>query len=205
MIANLSNLVRLKKSQIKPAAEMLARAFQDDPLFAFFIPDASERKNKSPSIFQVMIHYGLLYGETYATSPNLEGVAVWLPSEKAHMTLWGDIRSGGLSLFLKLGIKSVLRQLSYSDYGYSVHKRHAPFRHWLLQPLGIDPMFQGKGYGSTLLKAMFARIDQEHLPCYLDTQTEKNVSFYQQHGFKVVEEFTLPGTKFNNWAMLREV
>lgn len=110
-----------------------------------------------------------------------------------------------MSLFLKLGIKTALRQLSYTDYGYSVHKRHASFRHWVLQPLGVDPMFQGKGYGSTLLKAMFARIDQEHLSCYLDTQTEKNVSFYQHHGFKVVEEFTLPGTKFNNWAMLREV
>ena len=45
-------------------------------LFAFFIPDASERKNKSHYIFEFLIRYGVLYGEAYATSSNLEGVAV---------------------------------------------------------------------------------------------------------------------------------
>jgi len=204
MVADLSNLVRLQKSQIKPAAEMLTRAFQDDPLSAYFIPDASERKNKSPYIFQVLIRYGILYGEVYATSPNLEGVAAWLPSEKADMALWRSIWSGGLSILFKLGIKALRRQLAFADCAYSIHKRHAPFRHWFLQPIGVDPVFQGKGYASTLLKAMFVRIDKEHLPCYLDTQTGKNVSIYQHHVFKVVEEFKTPGTDFSNWAMLRE-
>ena len=83
MGADLNDLVRLTKAQIKPAAETLVQAFQDDPLIAYFIPDASERNNKSPYIFHLLIRYGLLYGEVYAISPNLEGVAVWLPSEKA--------------------------------------------------------------------------------------------------------------------------
>ncbi len=204
MIADLNNLVRLKEPQIKPAAEMLGRAFQDDPLFTHFFPDASERKSKLPYIFKFLIRYGVWYGEVYATSPNLEGVAVWLPPEKADMTLRRMIWSGDFSILFNLGMKFISRQRSITDYILSIHKRHAPFRHWFLQSIGVDPMFQGKGYAGTLLKAMFARIDQEHLPCYLETQNEKNVSIYQHYGFKVVEEFAIPGTEFSNWAMLRE-
>ena len=204
MVSDLNNLVRLQNSQIKPAAEMLARAFQDDPLSGYFFPDASERKNKLPYIFEFLIRYGVLYGEVYAISPNLEGVAVWLPSEKADMTLWRMIWSGGLFMLLKLGIKSILRQMSATDYMFSIRKRYVPFRYWFLQSIGVDPVFQGKGYAGTLLKAMFARTDKEHLPCYLTTENEKNVPFYQHYAFKVVEKVIIPGTEVITWAMLRE-
>ena len=51
---------------------------------------------------------------------------------------------------------------------------------------------------------MFARIDREHLSCYLETLTEKNVPIYQHFGFKVAEESTIPSTDITIWAMLRE-
>lgn len=203
----MKNLIRLNKSQIKPAGKMFAKTFQDDPLFTYFIPNASERKNMAPYIFEFIIRYGVLYGEVYAISPNLEGVAGWLPSEKAKMTLWGMIRAGFssfYSLYSKVGKDVISRMRSFDKYVSSIHKRHTPFSHWLLSFIGVDPMFQGKGYASTLLKAMFARIDQEHLPCYLETQNEKNVPLYQHYGFKVVEEVIIPGTKTSHWAMLRE-
>jgi ribosomal protein S18 acetylase RimI-like enzyme len=204
MAAELNNLVRLQKSQIKPAAEMLARAFQDDPSFIYIFPDVSQRKNKLPYLWQCNVRYGVLYGQAYAISPNLEGVAVWLPYEKADMSLWGMIRTSPLPMLPKIGWGPCRRGWLFNKYANAVHKRHAPSRHWFLQSLGVDPVFQGKGHASTLLRAMFAIIDKEDLPCYLDTQTEKNVSMYQHYGFKVVEEFKIPGTEFRNWAMLRE-
>ncbi len=38
MTDDLDGLVRLERSQIKPAAEVLARAFYDDPLFTYYFP-----------------------------------------------------------------------------------------------------------------------------------------------------------------------
>lgn len=198
------NLVRLTKAQVKQAGEMFARVFQDYPLLTYVIPDATERENISHVFFEVLVRYGVLYGEVYAISSNLEGVAMWLPSEKADMTLWRMIRCGVFSLLFKLGKKAISRIKSYSDYAFSMHKRHAPFRHWYLSFIGVDPMFQGKGYASTMLRTMFTRIDQEHLPCYLETHNEKNVSIFQHYGFKIVEEDVIPGTEINHWAMLRE-
>lgn len=204
MTVDLNNLIRLTKAQIKPAAEILVRAFQDNPGIVYYFPDEYERKRKLFYIFQYTIRRGLLYGEVYTTSPNLEGVAVWLPSENTRMTLWKVIRNGGLSMLLKVGRKNVSKEMSFGGYLGSIHKRHTPFRHWYLFGLGVNPDYQGKGYASLLLKAMLARIDKEHLPCYLETQNEKNLPIYQHYGFKVVEESIVPGTKLTNWAMLRE-
>jgi len=204
MVADSNNLIRLTKAQVKPAAEMMARAFQDDSISAYFFPDVTERKNKMPYGFQSLIRYGLLYGEVYATSPNLEGAAVWLPSDRANMTLWGIIRSDMLSMLFKIGLKNISRQRTLGEYTSSVHKRLVPFQHWYLQLIGVAPAYQGKGYASMLLKPMFARIDKEHLPCYLETQMEKNVPIYQHYGFKVVEEGKVPGSEVTLWSMLRE-
>ena len=204
MVDDLNNLVRLQKSQIKPVGEMLARAFQDDPLSAYIIPDASRRENMLPYGFEFVVRLGVSYGEVYATSPNLEGIAAWLPSEKANMTLWRMIRNGALPLCFRFGKQTILRQSHVFNFTSSMHKRHAPFRHWYLSLLGVDPEFQGKGYASTLMEAMLARIDRERLPCYLETQKVKNVSIYQHYGFKVVEDGIIPGTDIRIWAMLRE-
>ena len=42
------------------------------------------------------------------------------------------------------------------------------------------------------------------LPVYLETAEEQNVRFYEHFGFTVVDESTVPGTNFTNWAMLRD-
>jgi len=204
MATDIDNLFRLREARVKPAAEMLARAFQNDSLYAYVIPNADERKKTLPYYFQFRIRYGVLYGEVYAISSNLEGLAVWVPSDKIHMTQWRMFRAGGFSLYLKAGNNVISRLNSIEDYVFSIHRRHADFPHWHLSPIAVDLSFQGKGYARTLLKAMLTRIDQEELPCFLETQSEKNVSIYQRYGFKVVERGVIPGTEIPHWAMLRE-
>jgi len=85
-----------------------------------------------------------------------------------------------------------------------VHKRLAPFKHWFLQTIGVDPQFQGKGYAGKLIRAMLGRIDKEDLPCYLETLDEKNVWLYEHFGFRVIEKSAIPRTDITVWAMLRE-
>ncbi len=203
---DLEDLVRLAEDQVKPAAEALARAFQDDPLMAHFIPDASRRKSLLPRWYRMVTRNGVLYGEVYATSASLEGVAAWFPPGKAKITSWRMIRVGGLSLvYFYLRTRDVVsRVMSYLEYTSELQERHAPFPHWYLFPIGVDPIFQGKGYGSRLLRPMLVRIDQENLPCYLETDTERSVSIYQHYGFEVVERGIVPGSEVSHWAMLRE-
>jgi len=204
MVTNLNNLVHLTEKDIKPAARMLVRAFYDNPVFVHYFPNSSKRENKLQLTFEFMIRDGIRNGEVYTTSSKLEGVSIWLTSEKARMTIWRVLRGGGISLFLKVGRKSVFKMIRVYNYIYSMHDRLAPFRYWYLSLIGVDPDHQGKGYGGILLKSMFSRIDKEGLPCYLDANDEKNVSIYKHYGFKVIKQYRIPRTNYDNWAMLRE-
>jgi ribosomal protein S18 acetylase RimI-like enzyme len=67
----------------------------------------------------------------------------------------------------------------------------------------VDHKFQGNGYASKLLRPMLKRLDEEVVPCYLETLEKHNVGLYEHFGFKVVDESNVPGTDLTNWAMLR--
>jgi len=203
-MSNDSNtVVRLNKHHIKPASEVLARAFDDYPIAEFAFPDVEERETRGPCMYEFTLNYGIHYGEVHATSERLEGVAIWLPPDMVSTTLWRLLRSGALPIMLRFGRGAGTRMAQFGRNIESIHKRNAPFRHWYLWTIGVDPQHQGKGHASTLLRAMFTSIDEEGLPCYLETQKEKNIPMYEHFGFKVVEQFVIPGTNFTNWAMLR--
>jgi ribosomal protein S18 acetylase RimI-like enzyme len=197
-------LYRLKKGDVKRAAEVMAWAFRDYPLFVYFIPKESTRKRKQPFIFRSLLRHGLIDGEVYATSPKLEGIAVWFHSDRERETLWSKISSGFVLMPFVVGIGVLRRQIAFGRWSTPVRKRCVPGRHWFLELLGVEPAYQGRGYASALLRPMLERIDREGLPCYIETQAEKNVALYEHLGFKVVEEGTMPGSEVRSWAMVRE-
>ena len=90
------------------------------------------------------------------------------------------------------------------EYIEKKHKELAPFKHWYLAMLAVDPQHQGKRHASRLLNEMLSNIDKDGLHCYLETGGENNVSMYQHFGFEVVDEFVVPGTKDRLVAMLRK-
>jgi len=206
LLADSHSFVCLTKTEIKPAADVLSRAFHNYPLFANFIPATSKRAFLLSDLFQFLIRYSVLHGEVYATSPRLEGIAVCFPSEKAKMTLWKMVRIRGFTLIYDYfrAAKLISRLLSYNEYASKLHNRHAHCPHWHLFLIGVDPVFQGRGYASALIKPIISQLDRERLPCYLETQDEENIPIYQHYGFKVVEVGTVPGTGLNHWAMLRK-
>ncbi|MBN1253765.1 MAG: GNAT family N-acetyltransferase [Deltaproteobacteria bacterium] len=204
MVTDLANLFRIKKSHIKPAAAVVARAFQDNAIFVHCMPDADTRKQILHHLFQFRLRCGVLYGEVYAISPNLEGLAVWFPSKHVQMSLWQMLRAGGFGFYLKAGDKLAATLHAIEEYILSFHRRLLDFPYWHLSPLAVDPPFQGRGHATALLKAMFARTDRENLPCFLETQNARSMRFYKRFGFRVIEKGVIPGTEIPHWAMLRE-
>lgn len=204
MTTKLENLTPLSYTQVKEASRVLALALQDYPLHIAIFPDPLEREEKSPYFLEVVIRYGIRFGVACATSPNMEGILVWLPSQNADYALRKLIRSGMLTCLLKIGIRPVLRMLSIANYFSKLHEKHAPFPHWYGWYVGVKPEFQGKGYGRTLVEAMLARADSDNLPCYGETHTEENVPLWKHYGFKVVDQVYIPGTSFKHWILLRD-
>jgi len=194
---------KTSNSQKKKIAEMLAHAFGDDLMAQYVFAGAVSIEANLPNFYEIPLRYGLRHGEVYVTSSNLEGVAVWLPSEKAYMSTWRVLQSGAFFNLMRMGSKPGERIGRLGNFLDMKHKLHAPEQHCYLYVLGVDPSFQGQGNASKLLKPKLAELDKAGLPAYLETQKEQNVTLYQHFGFDLVEEFTLPGTTLVTWAMKR--
>ena len=145
-----------------------------------------------------------MHGEVYAPSKNIEGVAVWLPSNKAEISKMNAIRVGGWKLYFQLGFSTVSRLESANHYSIDLRNKVVKQSYWYSGPIGVAPEHQGKGYARILLKAMLNRLDSEKMPCFLETQTEKNVALYGRYGFEVVEKGMIPGTTLTHYGMLRK-
>ncbi len=163
----------------------------------------SDKDKILPYFLSFPVYAGIKYGEVYASSLNFEGIAVWIPSDKP-LTFWRILRSVPLSKIIGFGRSGASKMQRFSEHIDTVHKRLAPFKHWYLQAIGVDPKFQGKGYASKLIRPMLSRIDDEHLRVYLETIDEKNVSIYERFGFRTIGKSVFPGDSFTSWAMLRE-
>jgi len=200
----LEDILRLNKTHIKAAIKVLTRAFQDYPLFNYYYPDKITKEKIAYYFSSVAIFRGMSYGELYATSHNLEGVSIWMPSDEYQMNFWRLLRSVPLHVLFGFGRYGGNKMRDLGQHIDIVHYRLAPFRHWYLQTIGVEPQFRGKGYASRLLRPMLTRIEEEGLPCYVDTLAEQNVLIYEHLGFKVIEETTVPRTTLTNWAMLKK-
>ena len=85
----------------------------------------------------------------------------------------------------------------------SMRDDHPSTPHLYLSVLGVDPPRQGQGVGSRLIAPGLELCDREGVPAYLETARERNVVFYERHGFRVTHELTLPrGPRL--WLLWRE-
>jgi len=117
-------------SRKKQIAEMLTRAFHDDPMAHYVFPEAENRDDKLPNFYEIPLRYGLHYGEVYVTSLNLEGGAVWIPSEKEYMSMWRMILAGAFFNMMRMGSKAAERIGQLGACLDERHKLYTPERHW---------------------------------------------------------------------------
>ena len=195
--------IPMDSALVKKAGKLLGRAFQDDPVGSYHIPDPARRARLSHYKYEMVVRLGLSHGEVYITSDKMEGLAVWLPSDISVSWL-RMIEMGAWVLPFKFDIGFIKRMIKTNRHSNIMHHRFAPFPHMYLGILGVEPEHQGNGYASNLLTPMLERLDRQQLPCYLDTEKEANVTLYEHFGFKVVDVSTHPGTDLKFWAMLRK-
>jgi len=200
-----NKLLRLTRKDRDAGAAVLGRAFTEYELLRYHFQDKTERHAVAVTFGFVALSVCLKYGEAYASSAKMEGVAAWLPPGKAPFGGWRIIRSVPLSVLFRFGRQGASRMQAYGRYIDNMHRKLVPYPHWYLQIIGVDPAYQGQGFSSQLVRPMLERIDREHLPCFLETNTEKKVAIYRRFKFEVVSEDKIPGTEVTSFAMLRKV
>ena len=197
-------LLGLTLKERDAAAAVLGRAFADYEFLRYYFPDETQRHTMANTFVIIALSVCLKYGEAYATSEQMEGVAAWLPPGKAPFGIWQVVRSVSLPIILRFGRQGAGRMQGYARFVEKIHRKLLPYQHWYLQVIGVDPAYQGQGFSSRLIRPVLERIDREQMACALETNIDKNVAIYRRFGFEVISEDKMPGTPVTSFLMLRK-
>jgi ribosomal protein S18 acetylase RimI-like enzyme len=197
-----TKMIRLGVDDIDWATKLLTEAFLDEPPSTHLF--RGPRRGAQVDYFmRCGCAYALLFGECY-TTPEREGVALWLLPGETAMTFGRMYRAGMLSAPFRLGPGAFSRFMDFVGHTDKLHKKAAPMPHYYLFTLGVRPAAQGRGVGRRLLEGMLERVDAERAPAYLETQKAENVGLYRKFGFEVAAEGAFPKLEgLSNWGMLR--
>lgn len=195
----------IEAEQFSETIEMLARAFETDPLFRFLLPEPGTRMAWLRFIMGAMVAmnrpHGLLFTLEHPGAIQA-AVAVHVPGAYKEIyrhlvryllepTTW---RAGRPSLpFLVRAVRLLA----------TIDRLHPKDPHYYVQCLGVDPDRQGKGLGGRLLDSVLTMARRDRMPTYLETSNPDNLIFYRRFGFEVLSEVALSGDYPPVWTMLR--
>ena len=180
-------------------ASVLARAFCEDPVFSWLLPDGRGRLEIEERLFGLWLRRLFFrQGESYTTD-RLAGTAIWqLPAQ------W---RVGALEQLrlLPAMVQILGRRTPHVVRALTLLESHHPETpHYYLALLGVAPEWQGRGIGSALLGPVLGRCDSDRLGAYLEASSPRNRALYERYGFEVTNEVRAARDAPPWWCMWRE-
>ena len=189
---------------VDAAATVLLRAFADDPGLRFVLPDPVARERLGHALAHAVLRYALRCGTPLATPGAVRGVALWFAPDAPIPTHEDLIETGLAAIPDRIGPAAWGRFQRLLDHLDALHPLHAPEPHWYLAMLGVDPAWQRRGIGESLLRPIFAAADRGGLCCYLEAPTAENARYYERRGFRVLAETDVPDSGVHVWLMRRD-
>jgi ribosomal protein S18 acetylase RimI-like enzyme len=192
----------LGTADVPAAADVLARAFYENPVFMqVFAEDAPAKRLRHVQ--------GCMLGFVKATQRDGVGEIVKVDSKVAAVSLAfapGKFPPGVIAQLI--GARGPLacgprRALRLARVDQEMRKSHLREPHWYLWFLGTAPDQQGKGLGSRLLRSLSAKSLASQVPCYLETEKASSVRLYEKHGYVVTGEDVLRSIGVKLWFMRR--
>jgi GNAT superfamily N-acetyltransferase len=183
----------------------LARAFYDDPLFNFFLPDPIRQTRGLLSFMGAGVADAAPFGDVWVahTDGKVACAAVWLPPGTYPRGTRRDLMTNlrGTPSFVRSGkrLSGAIRLLTALDKAH--HAIAVP--HYYLAILGSDPLYQRTGAGTAALRPVLQRCDEEGLLAYLETQKEENIAYYVRHAFELVDKVEVAGVP-PVWTLSRQ-
>ncbi|MDT5154577.1 MAG: hypothetical protein QOI01_6310 [Mycobacterium sp.] len=182
---------RATHADVRALSKTLGRAFFDDPVMCWMLPDADARRRKLHKLFEALTRHHHLARGGVEVAPDddggIGGAALWDPPGEWRQTRGEELRAMP-GLLLAFG-RSLRRGLVAEEMMKAAHPEEP---HWYLAVIGSDPDVRGKGFGQVLMRSRLDRCDAEHAPAYLESSNPDNVPYYQRFGFEVTGEITLP-------------
>jgi GNAT superfamily N-acetyltransferase len=188
----------LQRGEHTNAAAVLARGMRDTPLSrAMHGPDPERRTRELRVVFAQMVRS--LGAQTVCASVDgrIIGLAGLAPPGDCQATP-RDAVNTVLALLRGTSPRATVR---FARWRVAWRRRdpHAP--HWHLGPVAVVPEWTGRGIGSAMMDAVCTSADAQRMALYLETDTTRNVRFYERWGFVLTGSVVILGTP--TWLMWR--
>jgi len=166
-----------------PALETsLAVAFADDPMIVWVTGEhdrARRIETTAAGFFGPSLAAALQRGHVY-TVDGRSGAALWSPPD---VRMFHDDEGAAFAnaMIEHVGPTSMDRLAAIGELVGGHHPHDEP--HFYLFVLGAAE--QGRGVGAAVIAPVLGRCDSDGLPAYLESSSDRNLSFYERHGFVV--------------------
>jgi len=171
-----------------PVADVLARAFYDDPAWSWAFPEDENRLEQHRALWGVLVGAAIPHGSVWQ-APGCAAVSVWIPPGKPEL---GPEDEDRLVAILEDMLGEGAQRVFGVFEAFEDAHPHERGPHHYLSLLGTRPDEAGKGLGMGLLAANLARIDAAGEAAYLESTNPANDRRYQRLGFAKCGEFALP-------------
>ena len=191
-----------QKPDVRALSATLGRAFYEDPIMRWMLPDDRLRAKGLPRMFAILTRRQYLAGggvEVATSGPDIGAAAVWGPPPGQPK----ESRLEGLLLAPAFLWVFRRRAMASREVAELMDKVHPSEPHWYLFAIGSDPTVRGAGYGQALMRSRLDRVDAEHAPAYLESTKQDTVPYYMRFGFEVTGEIKLPGGGPSMYPMWR--
>lgn len=196
------NVLPVTRQSCRESAEVLGRAFADEPVSqAIYKGLSTEKRIKNLTAdfnaeMEVCIRRGCPLQVSEA-GKIVAAAAIYQPG--AYPLPW--IEQTRITVKSILGhdrydIRTLLRWLEETE------KVHPTEPHFYFEYLGVLPEYQGRGYGSAIMQYANAKADDAHAASYLETASTDAVPMYRRYGFEVMAEKEIIGV--HTWFMWRK-
>jgi len=153
--------------------------FMSDPVARWCWPGSDTYLASMPRFIDA--YGGKAFGHGCAwVDDAIVGSALWLPpGEHPDEEVLGEVVTSTLSPAKQGHLFAALEELG---------TYHPDEPHWFLPLIAVDPIWQGRGVGSELMRHAVARCDESGTRAYLESSNPRNISLYERHGFEAVAE-----------------
>lgn len=189
-----------------PASSSAVAALEDDPFYrsicAPYYSDTVRRRAVLAKYFDYSIQEGRELGRCIHLADEARGVAVWLLPQSPELESQAAERK---RTFLRaaLSAKGCANYYRIIEFMSAKSASLVDEAAWYLSIVAVAPAVQGQGLGRKLLEPTIAEADRAGVTCYLETFSQRNLSFYQRLGFAIAAQFTEPTTGADCTVMVR--
>jgi ribosomal protein S18 acetylase RimI-like enzyme len=192
-VAMTSPVTATTPAEADQAIAVIVLAFSTDPTARWSYPDPERYLSHFPAIVRAFGGKAFAHGTGYHVN-GFAGAALWLPPGiRPDEGALGGVVQRSVAPERQAEVFAVFEQMA---------RYHPGEPHWYLPLIGVDPVHQGKGHGSALLRHALLQCDRHHAPAYLESTNPANLPLYQRHGFEVLATIQV-GTSPPIFPMLR--